>query len=486
MTWVFILLIKFRLHNSSMAFTTVSEIDKIYSAQLKNKAEIKHSTAEKRISWLKKLLSSIIAEEKAIEKALYLDFHKSGIETAITEILAVQVELKHIIKNLRGWMKDKSVRRSLMMPNVNAYLHYEPKGNALIITPWNYPFQLPIVHLASCIAAGNTAIVKLSEFSPNTNKLVKNIISNLFSEDHIAVVEGAVEETTHLLDLRFDHIHFTGSPKVGKIVMEAASKNLTDITLELGGKSPAIIDKNVNLKKVVKNLIWAKFVNAGQTCIAPDYILAHRHQKHQIEELFRKELVEAFGNDAFNSPDYARIINEKQFQRLQDNLNDAKNLGAVIISGGNSDSKTNYIEPTVITNVASTNPLMTDEIFGPILPIVYYSQIQEAIDFVNQKEKPLALYVFSKDDNFNKHIIRYTSAGSTCINDAMIQIMHPNLPFSGVNNSGIGQSNGRYGFISFSHERAVANVKITPVSSMFWFPYTEKTNKMLQWIRKIV
>jgi aldehyde dehydrogenase (NAD+) len=253
----------------------------------------------------------------------------------------------------------------------------------------------------------------------------------------------------------------------------------------LGGKSPAVIDKNVNLKQVVKNLIWAKFVNAGQTCIAPDYILAHRHQKHQIEELFRKELEEAFGSDPLNSPDYARIINESQFERLKEGLESAKNLGAVIISGGRLDAKLNYIEPTVITNVAATNPLMTDEIFGPILPIVYYSQNQEAIDFINSKEKPLALYIFSKDSNFSKHIIRHTSAGSTCINDAMIQIMHPNLPFGGINNSGIGQSMGKFGFKSFSHERAVADVKIMPVSSMFWFPYTEKTNKMIQWIRRL-
>jgi len=485
MTWVFILLIIFIVHKHFMAYTPLSEIDNIYRSQLQNKSNIKHSSADKRVGWIKKLLDRINAEEKAIEKALYHDFHKSGIETTITEILAVQLELKHISKNLRKWMKDKSVGRSIMMPNVKAYLHYEPKGNALIITPWNYPFQLPLVHLASCISAGNTAILKLSEFSSYSNHVVKKIITDIFPPDHIAVVEGAVEETTHLLNLKFDHIHFTGSPKVGKIVMAAASKNLTDITLELGGKSPAVIDKNVNLKQVVKNLIWAKFVNAGQTCIAPDYLLVHRHQKHQIEEHFRVELEEAFGSDALNSPDYARIINESQFDRLKNNLDSAKNLGAIIISGGHTDAKLNYIEPTVITNVAQSNPLMTEEIFGPILPIVYYSQNQEAIDFINAKEKPLALYVFSKDSNFSKHIIRHTSAGSTCINDAVIQIMQPNLPFGGINNSGIGQSTGYYGFKSFSHERAVADVKLIPVSSMFWYPYTEKTNKMVQWIRRL-
>ncbi len=468
-----------------MAYNTLSEIDKIYQSQLKNKSAIKHSTAYKRIGWIKKLLDTINREEKAIEQALYQDFHKSGIETAITEILVVQLELKHIAKKLRGWMKDKKVRRSFVMPNVSAYLHYEPKGNALIITPWNYPFQLPLVHLAACIAAGNTAILKLSEFSPNSNQVLKKIIAEVFPTDYIAVIEGAVEETTHLLNLKFDHIHFTGSSKVGKIVMEAASKHLTDITLELGGKSPAVIDKNVNLRQVVKNLIWAKFINAGQTCIAPDYILAHRHQKQQLEEVFKIEIEEAFGKDAFNSPDYARIINEKQFERLNQALDSAKQLGANIIAGGKTDGRTKYIAPTVITNVAANNPLMTEEIFGPILPIVYYAQIQEAIDFINAKEKPLALYVFSKDSNFNKHIIRNSNAGSTCINDAVIQIMQPNLPFGGVNNSGLGQSTGWYGFNAFSHERAVADVKIIPLSSMFWYPYTEKTSRMLQWIRRL-
>ena len=329
-----------------------------------------------------------------------------------------------------------------MFTNVKAYLHYEPKGHVLIITPWNYPFQLPLVHLAACIAAGNTAILKLSEFSPHTNRIVKKILQEVFPEDHVAVLEGEVKETTHLLSLRFDHIHFTGSPAVGKIIMEAASKNLTDITLELGGKSPAVLDRNINVRRVVQNLIWAKFVNAGQTCIAPDYVLVPRQLKSEIEQVFREELREAFGRDAINSPDYARIINKKQFDRLVEALTDAKHLGAQVVFGGANDEKELYIEPTVIGQVAMTNSLMTEEIFGPIFPIVYYSQIDEAIKFINEREKPLALYVFSNDGIFNKHVIRYTSAGSTCINDALIQIMHPKLPFGGVNNSGIGQSTG--------------------------------------------
>ena len=468
-----------------MSNTSISAIDSLYQAQLKYKKLAKFSTYQKRISLIKELLKEIRRREKDIQRALYDDFHKSAIESEITEILAVELELKHIIKNLARWMKDRGVKWSLLLGNTRAYIHYEPKGNALIISPWNYPFQLPMVHLASCLAAGNTAILKLSEFSPNTNGIIKQIIQQVFTADQVAIVTGAVPETTHLLTLKFDHIHFTGSPKVGKVIMQAASKNLTDVTLELGGKSPAIIDRNVQLKKVVKNLIWAKFVNAGQTCIAPDYLLVHKQHKNEIQEIFKQEIELAFGKEPINSPDYARIINDNQFDRLADALEQAKSLGAKVIAGGVVNRSERFIAPTVLTRVALTNPLMRDEIFGPILPIVYYDKISQAIDFVNEKEKPLALYVFSRDAHFCKHVIAQTTAGSTCINDAMIQIMHPSLPFGGVNHSGIGQSTGFFGFKAFSHQRAIADVKIYPISSLFWFPYTERTYQVLQWIKKL-
>lgn len=466
-------------------YTSLSEIDSIYNKQRKYAPTAKTLSVDKRKALLRKLLHKIKTEEKAIESALYHDFHKSAIESSITELFAVELELKHIIRNLGSWARDRSVGWSAMFANVRAYLHYEPKGNALIITPWNYPIQLPLVHLAASVAAGNCSILKLSEFAEHSNAILRKIIQEVFQEEHVAIVEGAVEETSHLLSLRFDHIHFTGSPAVGKIVMEAASKNLTDITLELGGKSPAIIDKNVNLRRVIKNLIWAKFVNAGQTCIAPDYLLVHRQLRGEFEQTFRQELLEAFGKEPQNSPDYARIINKKQFDRLVHALNSAKDLGAHILAGGNYIEKECYFEPTLIGNVPESNPLMQEEIFGPIFPVIYYQQVDEALAIIRKKEKPLALYVFSNDNLFNKHVVRYSTAGSTCINDALIQIMHPNLPFGGVNNSGIGQSTGKYGFKAFSHERAVSNVKIYPLSAMFWYPYTERTHRILQWLRKI-
>jgi len=462
------------------------QLDDIYSKQKRYKEQSKQLRSEGRISLLKKLHAHIQDRQEEIKTAIYQDFGKSPIETDITEIFAASFEIKEIIKNLKKWMKDKPVGKSLLFATVKAYLHYEPKGNSLIITPWNYPFQLPITHLASSIAAGNTAILKLSEFTPHINQVIKQLIADTFSPEHVFVVEGEAEITTHLLNRKFDHIHFTGSPTVGKIIMAAAAKNLTDITLELGGKSPAFIDKNVNIQQVVKNLIWAKFVNAGQTCIAPDYLIVDQQIATQFEQVFKEELTIAFGQNPIESPDYARIINDKQFDRLTESLEDAKAIGAQIIIGGSSDRSTRYMAPTLVKNVSSTNKLMQEEIFGPILPVVYVQQVNEGIKMVNAMEKPLALYIFSKDQNYISHILRNTTSGGTCINDAMIHILHPNLPFGGVNNSGIGQSFGWYGFKAFSHERAVAQVRLMPMSKLFWFPYSNKTLKILSWMKRFV
>ena len=382
-------------------------------------------------------------------------------------------------------MRDKRLPRTMKMPNVRAYLHFEPKGNSLIITPWNYPFLLPLMQLAASVAAGNTVILKLSEHSPKTNEIIRKIVSKVFPEEHVALVEGDVPVSTHLLKLKFDHIHFTGSQEVGKIVAKAAAEHLCEVTLELGGKSPAIIDRNVNLKRVVKNLIWAKFVNAGQTCIASDYLLVHRHLRQEIEATFKTEIENAFGKNPLHSPDYARLVNVAQFDRLNQALQEAIVSGANVIRGGQRDRHLKYIAPTVLSNVSKNSDLLQKEIFGPILPIVYYGQIQEAIDYINERPKPLALYAFSNDPLFGRHILRHTTSGSTCINDAMIQIMHPHLPFGGVNQSGTGQSLGHYGFKSFSHERAVAEAQIYPLSSIFWYPYTERTNRILQWLNKL-
>lgn len=460
-------------------------IDDIYQAQTAFRDQAKRASVTERINLLQKLNTLILQNESEIKKAIFKDFRKSAVETETTEILASILEIKHYIKNLKKWARPKSVGSSLLFATTSAKLIYEPKGNTLIITPWNYPFQLPIVHLVSSISAGNTAILKLSEFTPSINQVIKRLISELFEQRHVAVIEGAIEETTHLLRLKFDHIHFTGSPAVGKIIMEAASKHLTDITLELGGKSPVFIDKNINIKEVVRNLVWAKFVNMGQTCIAPDYLLVDKSIEKEFDAALIQEIKNAFGEKPIESNDLARIINQKQFDRLESYLEELKKTKMEWVVKGENDKTTLFIHPTVLKNFPLDAKLMQDEIFGPIFPIVYYTDIQEALDVVAGKEKPLALYIFSKKKQYIDHILKNSTAGGTTINDAMIHIIHPNLPFGGVNNSGIGQSLGYYGFKAFSHERATLQARFFPMSKFFWYPYNSTTQKMLNLIKKI-
>ncbi|MGN0003922.1 MAG: aldehyde dehydrogenase family protein [Sphingobacterium composti] len=460
-------------------------LDEIYRTQVAFKDHAKNISIDERVNLLKRLKYLILNKEDQIKEAIYKDFRKSFIETETTEILASILEINHLIKNLRKWARPKSVGSSLIFATTSAKLIYEPKGNTLIITPWNYPFQLPIVHLVASVAAGNTTILKLSEFTPHINQVIKDILSDIFEPNHVAVIDGAVEETTHLLNQKFDHIHFTGSPTVGKIIMKAAAKHLTDITLELGGKSPVFIDKNINIKEVVRNLIWAKFINMGQTCIAPDYLLVDKAIEKEFDAALKEEIKNAFGDKAIESKDLARIINQKQYDRLLGYFDELENTQTEWVVKGEHDKSTLFIHPTVLKNFPQNAKIMQDEIFGPILPIIYYTDVNEALKFVAEKEKPLALYVFSKQREYVDYILNNTTAGGTTINDAMLHIMHPNLPFGGVNNSGIGQSLGLYGFKSFSHERAVLRANFFPMSKFFWYPYNSKTKQVLNLIKKI-
>lgn len=461
-----------------------TEIQEIYESQLAYKSVLKQCTVQQRTSWLRLLKSAILCKEERIKEALYKDFRKNPFETESTELLPVLLEINHFLKKLPRWMKPKKAALSLLFASTAAYTVFEPKGNTLIITPWNYPFQLPMVHLIASICAGNTVILKLSEFTPNINSIIEEIIGEVFERRHVAVVEGGVEETSYLLNLKFDHIHFTGSSKVGKIVMTAAAKHLADITLELGGKSPVFVDRNVELRDTVRNLIWAKFVNMGQTCIAPDYLLVDEQLKDALEKTLCEEMKAAFGDNPLQSIDLARIINRQHFDRLKGYLDELRNGNASLIYGGNHDAEALFVHPTIVTNVPEDCALMQEEIFGPILPIRYYKHVEEALDFVNAKEKPLALYIFSKDKKYVSHVMQRTTAGGTTINDAMLHIMHPNLPFGGVNNSGIGQSTGYFGFKAFSHERSLLKASAIPMSKFFWYPYSANSRNIMKWIRK--
>lgn len=455
-------------------------IDEVYTSQLNNKKNIRFLSIRDRITLLEKLENSIISNRDNITTALHKDFRKSKIESESTEVFPVLSEIRLFRKNLKKWAKNKSVKNNLVFFGSKAQIQYESKGNCLIISPWNYPFQLAIVHLISCIAAGNTAILKPSEFSPNTNKIIKIILEKVFEENHVCMIEGEIEETTYLLNKKFDHIHFTGSPNVGKIVMAAGAKHLSSVTLELGGKSPLIIDETLDLKTVISKALWGKLVNNGQTCIAPDYILIKEDIKDKFIQEFINHIQNTFGNNPIESPDLARIINLKNFNRIKNLIQNAIENGANCPYGNEYDENDLYIKPTLLTNIKNDALISTEEIFGPVFPIFTYKNTKGIIDFINHKEKPLALYIFSKNNKFINDICSQTSSGAVLINETLIHIMHPNLPFGGVNNSGIGSSTGRFGFKDFSHAKPILKVnQLFSPTRFINYPYKPFTKKIV-------
>ncbi|MBN3948707.1 MAG: aldehyde dehydrogenase [Nostoc sp. NMS7] len=402
-----------------------------------------------RIEQLKTLKQAIIEHEQSIVEALQADLYKPELETYITEISVIK-DINYAIKHLKNWSKPKKTAVSFDFFSYSARIYPEPLGVVLIIGPWNYPFQLIISPLIGAIAAGNCAIIKPSEIASHTSHIIAEIIAKHFDPAYIAVVEGDVEASQKLLAEKFDHIFFTGGTAVGKIIMAAAAKYLTPVTLELGGKSPCIVDSDINLEHTVRRIIWGKFINAGQTCIAPDYLLINKKIKKDLIDGLKKCLKEFYGNHPANSPDYARIISQKHFERLVNFLKD----GEVII-GGETQPSERYIAPTVIDNLSLEDSVMQEEIFGPILPIIEYSDIAEAIALINSRPKPLALYLFSQNKNLQKRVLQETSSGGVCINDTMMQFGLSSLPFGGVGDSGIGNYHGKASFDTFSHDKSV-------------------------------
>ncbi len=398
-----------------------------------------------------------------IRKALWLDFKKPEIEVDLSEIFPVTSEINHCIKNLAAWMKAKSVSTPIPMIGTSGKIHYEPKGRTLILAPWNFPFNLTVGPLVSAIAAGCPAIIKPSELSFHTSELISRMVSELFPPTEVAVFTGEVEVATRLLELPFDHIFFTGSPAVGKIVMKAAASHLTSVTLELGGKSPVIIDSSADLEDAAAKIIWSKFVNCGQTCIAPDYVLV---PSDLLEEFLNRAIVhlQKFYDPSFKgidkSPDYARIINQKHFLRLKAYLEDCVVKGGKIAFGGKLEESTCFIEPTLLTGISNTMTVYEEELFGPLLPILTYGTLNEAIDLVNSKPKPLALYFFGNNSNHSKKVLTETSSGNMVINDCVLHFLHNDLPFGGVNNSGIGKAHGYYGFLAFCNEKGVLKQRV--------------------------
>ena len=449
------------------------DIRRIFEAQRANRQDVAQTTARERIAKLRRLHKTLMQYRQEIRNALYQDFQKPPLEVDLTEIYIVTSEIKYAIRNLRRWMKPQGVGTPLALLGSRSYIQYQPKGVVLIIAPWNFPVNLTFAPMVSAIAAGNCVMLKPSENTPHSSAVMSKIVKALFPENEVALVEGAVETSKALLDLPFNHIFFTGSPGVGKIVMQAAAKHLTSVTLELGGKSPTIVDETADIDKAAARIAWGKHVNMGQTCIAPDYLLVHESRKEELLEKIEQSLKAAYGEDPSQSADYPRMVNRNHFERVKAAMQDALDTGARAVTGGQTDEADCYIAPTVVTDVGQDSRLMTEEIFGPVLPAIGFRSLQEAIDIVNSREKPLALYIFSKSRSNIRQVLNHTQAGTTCINNSLLQFNNHYLPFGGDNNSGIGKSHGWYGFEAFSNARAVYK-QVWPISTndLLKPPYT--------------
>lgn len=428
-----------------------------------------------RKKYLIKLKQNIKKYEAELVSALNADLGKSEFEAFSTEIGMVQNELSHHIKKVKMWAKPQKVSTPLFAFPSSSYIYKQPFGRVLIISPFNYPFMLAMTPLIAAVSAGNTVVIKPSEFTINTSDIIEKIIVDTFNEGHVEVVQGGVELSKQLLVERWDKIFFTGSTKVGKIVLEAAAKNLTPVVLELGGKNPVIVDKDANLIVAAKRIIWGKFINAGQSCVAPDYIYVHDEIKDKFLVLLKETIQQFFTKYPQNNKDFPKIINKAAVYRLESLLE-----GVNVYFGGKSDDKSNYFSPTIVTEVTLDSPIMRDEIFGPILPVLSFNNLEEVIQNINQKEKPLSLYYFSENKKKQKEILKSTFSGDAGINEVVMHFTNLSLPFGGVGFSGMGSYHGKSSFNVFTHERSVMKTN-TKIDLPFRYPpYKSSVLKLLR------
>lgn len=425
-----------------------------------------------RISQLKKLQEGIGKYESKICEALYKDLGKGEFEAYATEIGFTLSSVRNTIKNLKKWAKPKSVKTPVYLFPSKSYIMSEPYGTVLVIGPYNYPFQLLIEPLIGAMAAGNCVVLKPSENVPNVSAIITEMISSIFEKEYIRCIEGGVETNTSLTNGKFDYIFFTGSVSVGKIIMEAAARNLIPVTLELGGKSPVIVDESANLKIAAQRIIWGKTINAGQTCVAPDYILVHKSVKEELIKELKNSIQNFYGTDILNNKDFGRIVNEKHMNRLKAILEKDKEN---IIYGGKINENEKFIEPTLIEISSWEAASMSEELFGPILPIMTYSNLNNAINLIKKLPKPLALYLFTTNKKTEEKVLREISSGGACINDTITHLVNPLMPFGGVGNSGIGAYHGEYSFSTFSHQKSIVS-KSNKINLTMLFPPFNKKN----------
>ena len=456
-----------------------SIIEQTISKQRENFVKGVTRSYEFRVEQLKKLPVWIHEHEKQIYGALYADLNKAPFECYATEIGIVLDEVSYTLKHLRSWMRAERVRTPITQFPSKCFRISEPYGVVLIMSPWNYPFQLSLAPLVGALAAGNCAVIKPSAYAPNTSALIAQMIRELYPDWLVHVVEGGREENAELLQQKFDYIFFTGGVQVGKTVMESAARNLTPVTLELGGKSPCIVDETANIRMAARRIVWGKFLNAGQTCVAPDYLLVQDNIKDRLVEAMKKEIRRQFGKDPLNNKDYPKIINEKHFQRLS-----ALMEGTEILAGGQSSPQTLKIAPTLIDRIHGESPVMQEEIFGPLFPILTFNKIEEAVTFVKKREKPLALYLFTQSKENEQMVLDRISYGGGCINDTVVHLATPYMPFGGVGNSGMGGYHGKQSFLTFSHQKSIMNKALWLDIPLRYPPYGKLSLAVLKKLQK--
>jgi len=459
-----------------------TRIHDIFERQRARRRAMAKRPAAERIQTLRRLRAAIVEKREALAGAIFQDFHKPRAEVELSEVHPTLEEIDHAIANLEDWMAPKPVAGTALLAGTRSELRYEPKGVVLILAPWNYPFNLSVVPLVGAIAAGNCVILKPSEKTPATARFLSDLVREVFDECEVAALEGDAELARALLELPFDHVFFTGSTEIGRQVMAAAAKHLTSVTLELGGKSPAIVDRSADLAAAARSIAWGRLLNAGQTCIAADHAWVHESVERELLSHLRAEVSAFYGvtEEARQaSPDFARVIDDRSFARLKDLVERTVAQGATVEIGGRFDAASRYVAPTVLSGVTAEAPLMEAEIFGPVLPVLRYCEREEVYSAIERQGKPLVLYVFARHRRTVEEVLASTSSGGAVVNNVFLQFVNPNLPFGGVGPSGLGSYHGVFGFRAFSHERSVIVQRWPAMTRVLFPPYGAKRSQLI-------
>ncbi|WP_022836777.1 aldehyde dehydrogenase family protein [Salisaeta longa] len=463
--------------------TMRARIADTFAAQRAHTARLRRSTAAERRDKIRRLRDAVQARRQDLRDALYADFRKAAPEVDLTEAKSVIDEADFALQHLDEWMALERVATPPLLLGTQSEIRYQPKGVALILSPWNYPFNLTLGPLIAALAAGCAVTLKPSEFTPHSSAVMQDLIASLYAPADVALFRGDKTVAQALLDQPFDHIYFTGSPSVGKIVMRAAAEHLASVTLELGGKSPVVVDASADLDDAARKIVWGKYTNTGQTCIAPDYVYVHASVHDALVDRMRQCITDFYGDAPQDSPDYARLVSDKHFRHVSGLLDEAIQDGATVAAGGTCAADTRYVAPTLLTDVPPDSRIMAEEIFGPLLPVLPFQALDDAIAAINDRPNPLALYIFSEHERTTEALLNRTVAGGSCVNDVLIHYMNPHLPFGGAGHSGIGRGHGVYAFREFSNARSVVRRTAgSKVMQTLYPPYRGWMKRLTDWV----